>query len=126
MLVDRALADCRQRLRARSRQGTGCVGVHRHERDITLSSVNTLIDQVHHRVRRWVLNRVIGHVAKVTLVAESVTGAQSRFPVSTDVPGKSETRTKVLVIRIPEHAAVLGKLHLAVTDLIEDGRALAQ
>src|SRR5438045_1759125 len=100
VLVYGTLTDCGQCLRSRASQGAIIVREHWHGRNIGARS------KTKHSVIWWVLYGVESYVSEITFVADSKASAKASCAVAEQVPGKANSRAKVSVFWLPEHATV--------------------
>src|SRR5271166_299957 len=113
VLVDGTLADGWQGLGSVPPQRAEVVGVHRLVREINTGG------EADHTIVRRILDGIERHVAEVTLVADAITAANTGGAVAEYIIGKTNTRTEVVLIRFPEHAALGSKFDRAITNLVK-------
>src|SRR5215472_14259918 len=106
VLINGPLAYRRKGLRTSAGQRSSGVGVNRQEWDVAHTTVDTSVDKADHSVVRRVLNCIKCYVAEITFVAHAKTTAQSGFAIAEHIPGKTYSWTEVVVLGIPEYAAI--------------------
>src|SRR5271167_2090900 len=111
VLVDRALTDRRQGRGSRAHQRAEVVGIDRLGKLI-------IGENLDYTIVGWILDGVESDVAEVTLVADSITTTNAGRAIAEHVIGKANPRTPVLVIGLPEHAALGSQFNLAIANLV--------
>src|SRR5215470_5115298 len=117
--IDKAQARAGQRLGSGARESTeigsgdsAATGVH-------------VLSQIHDFIVGHVLYDVEGHISKVALVTDAVTGAKRSLAVSENVPSEANAGSKVIPILCPQATdrALMSQGNIAITNALEDRSA---